>query len=114
MQSESKRIKNKIIQELTYIGYDISLIGTQYLAEIIFIIYNKSMIETLNLEKNVYPILAKQYNKKTNNIRCNINYATDIMYNRSNTKFLMKYFNFYINIKPSIKQVIYTVLNKIE
>lgn len=46
-----------------------------------------------------------------NDIRSNINYATIVMYNRNNN--LKQYSNFYENIKPTIKQVIYIVLDKI-
>ena len=113
MQEDKNKIKKIIVKELIYIGYDISLYGTQYLLEAIYIVIENDIEDTINLKKEIYPKLANKHKKSINDIKCSINYATKSMYNRNDMKFLMKYFNFYQNMRPTIKQVIYTVLNKI-
>ena len=111
--TEKNEIRDKIVYELTYLGYDISLVGTRYLIEIIYIIVTKKLLDEISLKNDIYPILAIKYNKNINNIKCSINYATEVMYNRSDICKKKKYFNFIENIKPHPKLVIYAVLNKI-
>lgn len=106
-------IKIRIMKELNYMGYDISLYGTQYLTEAIYIIINQNEIDTINLNKEIYPILSQKYKKSINNIRCAVQYATKMMYCRVSIKKMMEDFHFCEDTKPTIKQVIYVVLNKI-
>lgn len=113
---EYKDISNtrkKIINELEKIGYDINYKGTIYLIEAILNMYTSKDILLDNLQKDVYPIIAKMYNKTPHNIKCNINNATEAMYYKCESKVLKEYFNFFDDTKPSTKTVIYTVLNKI-
>lgn len=109
--SEDK--KKKIISELKNIGYDMRYKGTLYLIEVIFQVYLNSELLIDNLQKDVYPILSKIYHKTINNIKCNINNATEAMYYNCDSKKLKEYFNFYDDVKPTTKTVIYTILNKI-
>ena len=108
-----ENIKNAIIQELLYLGYDLSRKGTQYLIETIEYIINTPLKDTSNLEKNVYPIIAKKYNVSIYNIKSNINRANNEMYCVCEVKKLKKYFNLEIDMKPKIKLVINIVINKI-
>lgn len=72
-------IKQKIRSELISIGYNIKYIGTHYIFEAIFIIYETGNWDMLdNLEKNVYSIMAKRHNKSINNIKTNITKATNL------------------------------------
>ena len=103
---------SKINTELEYIGYNLSYVGTKYLSEIISIIYNNNNI-TDNLNKNIYPIIAKKYNKTINNIKCNISIATECMFYECDEIRLKQYFNLYTTIKPKPKLIISTILNKI-
>ena len=65
------QVVNKIINELFYLNYDISQRGTQYLVSTIeYICLNNDYIN--NLEKYVYPIIAKFYNATPNNVKCRI------------------------------------------
>lgn len=105
--------RKKIIDELKKIGYDINYKGTIYLIEAILNIYTNRDILLDNLQRDVYPIIAKMYNKTPHNIKCNINNATELMYYKCESKVLKEYFKFYDDTKPSIKTVIYTVLNKL-
>ena len=102
----------KINKELEFIGYNMSYTGTKYLSECIALIYaNQDYSENLN--KNIYPIIAKKYNKTINNVKCSITCATTSMFYDCDETRLKNYFNFYTIIKPKPKVVIYTILNKI-
>lgn len=103
---------NKINRELEYIGYNLSYIGTKYLSESIALIYN-NYDSSENLNKNVYPIIAKKYHKTVNNVKCNIMTATNSMFYECDETRLKSYFNFYTISRPKPKLVIYTVLNKL-
>lgn len=102
----------KINKELEYIGYNMSYTGTKYLSESIALIYSNHDYSE-NLNKNIYPIIAKKYNKTVNNIKCSITCATTSMFYDCDETRLKNYFNFYTIIKPKPKVVIYTILNKI-
>lgn len=106
-------IRNKIINELQTIHYNFKYNGTQYLLDSIYQLYVTKNIDSENLSKNVYPVIAKKYNKSINNIHTNIKQATKFMYRDCNGDVLKKYFCFYDDIKPTEKEVIYTILNKI-
>ena len=106
-------IEKRILNELLYLGYDISLIGTTYLIESIYIVLKNNSIDDINLKEKIYPIIAKKHNKKINNIKCSINYATTRMYDRSEIEKNKRYLHIFNNEKPSSKMIIYSVLNKI-
>ena len=113
MSREFQTIKDKITNELLYLGYDLSLVGTRYLIECIYIIIKDDLIDDINLKSKIYPILSKKYKKEVNNIKCSINYSTTVMYQRCQNVKLKKYFCFNDSVKPSSKLVVYTVLNKV-
>ena len=103
--------KNRIIKELTAIGYSLSHKGTIYLIEVILIYSEK---ECDNLKKDIYPIISKMHHKTIHNIKCNITNATESIYYNCNSDFLKKYFGFCEDVKPNTKTIINTVLNKIK
>ena len=72
-------IKRKICNELETLHYNFSYVGTKYLMETIFLLYNTKLWEDAKLEKEVYPIISKKYKKSVNNIKCNIIHATNEM-----------------------------------
>lgn len=111
--NHKRNIKNKIIEELQYLEYDLSYKGTQYLIETIYYMIEHNYIEIDNLSKEIYPILAKKYNTSVHNIKCNINTATTCMYYECNVNKLKDYFKFCYETKPKTKTVVYTILNKI-
>ena len=106
-------LMNKINKELEYIGYNLSYNGTKYLSECIALIYSTSGC-CENLNKNVYPIIAKKYQKTINNIKCKITSATNSMFYECDENRLKNYFQFYTISRPKPKLVIYTILNKIQ
>ncbi len=107
------KMKEKIKEEIINLGFDMSLKGTHYLIECIYIVYVEDKIDCINLKEDIYPLLSKKYKKKTNNIKCDINYSITSMYNRCSVKRINKYFSFFDNNKPTTKLIIYTILNKI-
>lgn len=105
--------KKKIINELLYLGYDISHKGTQYLIKTIgYFLFNPN-VSIDRLEKNIYPKIAEVYNDSVHNIKCRINSSTNAMYCNCDINKLKNYFYFNIDTKPKIKTVINTILYKI-
>ena len=107
LKIKSIKIKEKIEDELQYLGYNITYIGTQYLIDIIYLLYNYNITYTIKLEKDIYPIIGKKYNQSGHNVKCNILNATNIMYDNSNENKIHKYFN--ISFKPGPKKIIFTI-----
>lgn len=110
---KSKIIKNKIIDELLYLGYDISHKGTKYLTDAIEYIALNQNKNLEKLEKDIYPKIAILYNESTHNIKCRINNATNVMYCKCEIEKLKKYFHFDIDAKPKVRTVIDTIINNI-
>lgn len=107
---KSKIIKKKIPNEILYLGYNISHKGTKYLIEVIeYIIINLNN-EVNILEKDVYPIISLKYGISVHNIKCRINDATNKMYYNCEIENLKKYFYLDIDIKPTVKSVINTII----
>lgn len=66
-----------------------------------------------NLKKDVYPIIASHSNESVHNIKCYIHRETNEMYVRCESKKLQKYFAYDEDMKPNVKTVINTIINKI-
>lgn len=107
-------IKSKIINELSYLGYNLSYIGTSYIKDIIYMIIQQNLKSDFNLKKDIYPFLYKKYKKSYNNVKSNINKATEIMYYECEENRLKEYFNVpFIVEKPKPKYVISHIVKKI-
>ena len=113
MSTNIAKIKEKIKKEIIDLGFDISLKGTNYLIECIYIVYIEDKIDCINLRKDIYPTLAGIYKKKINNIKCDINYSITSMYDRGNVIKINEYFKLFDNSKPTTKLIIYTILSRI-
>ena len=111
--NKSSLLKNKITEELLFLGYDISHKGTQYLIKTIEYIASNSYNDLGNLEKEIYPKIAIMYNDSVHNIKCRINRATSTMYCNCEIKKLKKYFHFDVDTRPKVKTIINTIINKI-
>ncbi|MBO5348523.1 MAG: hypothetical protein J6A89_01695 [Clostridia bacterium] len=110
--ADIKNINKKVIFELSNLGYNFKLKGTQYIVETIMYIYKSQSVELLeNLEENVYKVIAIKNNKSLNNIKTNIIKSTKFVDTYQNKNILYKYFSLDIKITP--KLVISTILNKI-
>ncbi len=110
---EKNNKKLKVIKELEYLEYDLSLKGTQYLISAIEIIANHKLGEVYNLEKDVYPIITDLYNSTVHNIKNNVNRANNSMYLKCEIEKLKSYFGFNVDEKPKTKEIINTVVRKI-
>lgn len=88
---------------------------TKYLIESIEYIYKleKKEIWEWNLMRNVYPEVAKIYNKNLNNIKCSISRATDKMFYECKEGKLKEYLKLSDISKIDSKTIIETILNKI-
>lgn len=113
-QHQNNTIKEKISKELRELNYNPSYNGTKYLAETIFEIFKVKDDFDGKIEKNIYSILSKRYHKTTNTIYNNIKQATNIMLLDCPEKKIISYFNYAYFIKPKIKEIIFTIINKIE
>ena len=112
-KNKENTIHKKIVNELLYLGYDISHKGTLYLIDAINYIQSNPNKYLDNLKKDVYPIIASHSNESIHNIKCYIHRETTEMYVRCESKKLQKYFAYDEDIKPNVKTVINTILNKI-
>lgn len=110
---EETQIKEKISKELKYLGYNIEHLGTKYLCETIYILYISKNYSNYNLERDIYPIIARNNGKSVNNIKCNIKNATDIMYYENEEKKIMEYLKDYNILKPQPKKIILSILKKL-
>lgn len=108
-----RQLKGEIMHELQELGYNFSHKGTLYLIDAIYLICTNKIKDDLNLKKNVYPTLAQKYNRPIHCIKSDIIKATDYMDNICELKKKKEYFSFNDNTKPTVKLVIYTILNKI-
>ena len=109
----ANEIKEKIRRELDLLNFNFTHEGSKYLLECIYQVYTLEYIDDMNLSKIIYPILAKKYKKTVNTIYGNIKQAINSMFDNCPKKVLKNYFNFNCLIKPRPKEVIYTILNKI-
>ena len=109
---KAEDIDERILNELLFLNYNISLKGTKYLIDTIkYVYYDRYSID--NLEKFVYPSVAQKYNEKLCNIKCRIGKATMLMYYNCEIEKLKEYFNLDFDIKPKLKTVIETIVRKI-
>lgn len=109
---KNEDIDKRILNELLFLNYNISLKGTKYLIETIKHVYNnRDYLD--NLEKFIYPNVAQKYNEKLCNIKCRIGKATMLMYCNCEIEKLKSYFNLDVDTKPKLKTVIETIVRKI-
>lgn len=105
-------VKKRISEELLKLNYNFSYVGTRYLAESIYLLYF-NLGKGDNLKNNIYPIIAKKYDKDVNNIKCNIINATKNMYYDCEEKVLIEYFGVYTIVRPTPKMIMKEIIAKI-
>lgn len=109
----NKNDKKFIFEELKYLGYNPAYYGTKYLVECIYYIYKNYGIYDENSIAEVYPIIAKKYNKTVNNIKCNITRATSIMFCECEEEKLKEYLGMCTLPKTGSRVIIQTIINKL-
>ncbi len=105
--------REEITRELRSLGYNLKYKGTQYLIDTILEISENKDARKASLQTDFYPIIAKRYHKSVQNVKNCIKTATNSMYIECNIDVLKRYFNLYDDIKPTVRQVIFTVLDNI-
>lgn len=108
---KENELKLKIMQTLQYLGYSPKHQGTHYLSDAILEIHQSPDPLFFNLIKDVYPTIAKKYNKTVNNVKSSINKSTENMYYECDIEKLKNFFHFCCDTKPTVKTVIFAVLN---
>jgi len=106
-------IRNKIINELQTIGFNIAHKGTHYLAESVVLMATTEK-NNENLSKYIYPKVSEIFKKDLNNIKCNITSATEAACKNITDDILKNYFKLSARIKPTTKMIIYTVLRRLK
>ena len=104
----------KIENELKYLNVKIAYKGVKYLIEAIYLLYHFEEYYDCNLEKDIYPFIAKKYCKKAINIKSNINYAVNTLYAECEEEKLLNYLNEYSVYKPSPKRIILSILDNVK
>lgn len=107
-------IRKKIRQQLSYLNFNYCNNGTKYLEETILEIYKEKYNFDGNLSKNIYPIIAKKYNKKVDTIYGNIKQATNYMLSECNKNIIISYLGYSYYVKPKVQEIIFAILNKLE
>ena len=111
---KSDLITEQIKNELQKLKFNFSYIGTKYLYDCIKECYDREDIYNINLKSDIYPILAKKYNKTINSIKSCIFKSIVIMYCESSEQNLSDYFGYKIITKPKMKDIIFGVIQKIK
>lgn len=106
-------IRKDIVNELEYLGFNFKYKGTLYLIDAILQLCIMKDFNSSNLQGQIYPIIAKEYRKTPQNIKNSIINATEYMYRECDLRKVKKYFAFSSDIRPSVKQIIFTIANKI-
>lgn len=108
---EISNTKRKIVREMNKLEFELANVGVQYIIETILLI--KSNDTLYNLEKDIYPLVAKKYNVSTNRVKWNICSCVNSMYKNNKMSNINEYFGYDFNRRPTPKTLIFTILNKI-
>lgn len=112
--SEPNKLLEEIKNELNYLRYSFSHIGTKYITESIYILYNSEYYYNYDLEKEVYPIIANTYHKTIHSIKCSIAYATTSMYYNCEEIRLLNYIKENSLTKPGAKKIMCSIIERIK
>ena len=106
--NNTNTVKSQINYELQKLCFNFSYNGTRYLAELIYELY-------INQDKylDIFTIIARRHHKTINAIEGNIKHAINAMFLDCDEKIIIKYFHYNYITKPKLKEISYTVLNKI-
>lgn len=112
-QDEIKEIRKIIEKEMEHIGYKFKYKGSYYLEEAILEVYLNRHKFIENLQGEIYPSVAKRFNKTIKAIKNGIMNSTEYMYRECEMPRLKEYFRLDKDDIPSVKDVIFTIINKI-
>ena len=103
--------KKRILNEIKGLKFEVTNIGVQYLIDCILLI--KCNDALYNLEKEIYPIVAKKYNVTSNKVKWNIYSCINNMSRNNSMERINRYLGFSYNRTPTPKVLIFTIVNKI-
>ena len=111
-----KRIKivQKIDKELYNLGYNIKYIGTNYLSDDIYLLYFLKNKKNIKLERDIYPIIAKNNNTTINTVKCDIIKATNLIRNNTYSQEIKEHFGWIFDEKIKPKAVMNVILKKLQ
>ncbi len=112
-KEDFNKLNYMIDVELRKLNFNFSHIGTRYLREVIVEVYKVKNYFDGNFKKNIYPIIAKRYNKKVNTIYCDIKQSIKSMILNNSETDLISYFHYSYPFKPKVNEIIFTILNKL-
>ena len=105
-----KETKEFILKELSKFNFKRYTKGFRYLNEAIYVCI-KDNAAMDNLQKNVFPYIAKKYNESSLlKVKWCIEQAIKTMYNNTKQSIICEYFNIEESLKPSLKFIIYTIV----
>lgn len=110
---QEKIIKLKIKKEMNYLCFSLSHKGSVFLLESIYEIYKNKDSCNSNLNKDIYPVVAKKFKTNSHNVKCNIANAKNFMYYECKEEILLDYLGYSEIFKPKTKELIFEILNKI-
>jgi len=107
-------IETFIISELNDLKFNFTHLGSTYIMESIQILYYNNLENSpFNLEKDVYSIVASKHHQSVQNIKSNICKSSNHMYAECTQDYLKTYFSFPVDLKPTPKLIIRTVLSNV-
>ena len=113
LNSPTNTLKSVIAKELDYLCFNPNHVGTQYLIDVISLIYQEySFIN--NLTKFVYPKISKKYAISINTLKCDIFQSTLHSYINCEEIKLKNYLNNSCIEKPSAKSYINSIIHHIK
>ena len=86
--------KKRILNEIKGLKFEVTNIGVQYLIDCILLI--KCNDALYNLEKEIYPIVAKKYNVTSNKVKWNIYSCINTMSRNNSMERINRYLDFRI------------------
>lgn len=103
-------INDEIKRNMEDLKFDFSYKGTIYLYECICEMFLKENRFDINLDNEIYPIIAKKYNKTKNSIKVNIFHSISLMYYNIDESVLSSYLGYTIESKPKTKEIITSII----
>lgn len=114
MNKDKIDITNKIKLELQKLHFKLSYKGTQYLISCVYQAFLLKEKFELNLFRDIFPVVAKEYNKSIDCIYGSIKTAIKSMFCDCKEETLKEYLNCYEIIRPpKPKEIICQILEKI-
>lgn len=112
-----EHIREQAVETLLKLGFTFKHIGTKYLVDAICYSYTHRHSDSFeNLEKEIYPYIAKVNNTQVQNVKWSVARTINLMYLNHTTKSILvleNYFNLDHMQKPTPKLVIGMVSNRI-